>query len=66
MNWDRIEGSWKQFKGNFKAKWGRLRNDPLEVIAGNRESLAGRIQETYGIAKDAAAKQVFAWQKLLK
>ncbi len=24
MNWDRIEGDWKQFVGKVKEKWGKL------------------------------------------
>jgi uncharacterized protein YjbJ (UPF0337 family) len=66
MNWDRIEGNWKQFKGNVKERWGRLTDDHLEVIGGKREHLTGKIQETYGIGKDVAEKQVAEWQDQLK
>jgi uncharacterized protein YjbJ (UPF0337 family) len=52
MNWDRIEGNWKQFKGGAKEQWGKLTDDDLDVVEGKREQLAGRIQERYGIAKD--------------
>lgn len=58
MNWDRIEGNWKQLKGKARVKWGKLTDDQLDVIAGKREQLVGRIQEKYGIAKDEAEKQV--------
>jgi len=63
MNWDRIEGNWKQFKGNAKVQWGKLTDDQLDVVAGKRDSLAGKIQETYGITKEAAEKQLSEWQK---
>jgi uncharacterized protein YjbJ (UPF0337 family) len=63
MNWDRIEGNWKMFKGQVQQQWGKLTNDDLDVIAGNREELIGRIQNTYGIARDEAEKQVIAWEK---
>jgi uncharacterized protein YjbJ (UPF0337 family) len=66
MNWDRIEGNWKQLKGNVKQQWGKLTDDQLDVIAGRRDSLAGKIQETYGVSKDEAEKQLAAWQKLQK
>jgi len=66
MNWDRIEGNWKQFKGNVKQQWGKLTDDQLDVIAGKRDDLAGRIQETYGISKDEAEKQLAAWQTHVK
>ena len=58
MNWDRIEGNWKQFKGNAKQQWGKLTDDQLDVIAGKRDQLVGKIQEQYGIGKDEAEKQV--------
>ena len=61
MNWDRIEGNWKQFKGQVKEQWGKLTDDDLDVIAGKRDQLVGKIQERYGIAKDEAEKQVDTW-----
>ncbi len=66
MNWDRIEGNWKQLKGNVKEQWGRLTDDQLDVIAGKRDRLAGKIQEMYGISRNAAEKQLSDWQKALK
>ena len=63
MNWDRIEGNWQQFKGNVKQQWGRLTDDQLDVIAGKREHLAGKIQVMYGIGKDEAENQLSDWQK---
>ena len=61
MNWDRIEGSWKQFQGNAQAQWGKLTNDDLDVVEGNRTKLAGRLQERYGIEKDEAEKEIDSW-----
>jgi uncharacterized protein YjbJ (UPF0337 family) len=66
MNWDRIEGNWKQFKGNVKEQWGKLTDDQLDVIAGKRDKLVGKIQETYGISKDETEKQLTDWQKRMK
>jgi len=66
MNWDRIEGNWKQFKGSVKERWGKLTDDHIEVIGGKRDQLTGKIQETYGIGKDVADKQVKEWQDQLK
>jgi len=63
MNWDQIEGKWKQFKGSARQKWAKLTDDDLEYIAGNRDQFAGRLQERYGIAKDEAERQLDAWQK---
>lgn len=65
MNWDQIEGKWKQVKGSARAKWGKLTDDDLDVIAGKRESLVGKLQERYGIAKDEAEKQSDEWIQFL-
>ncbi len=61
MNWDRIEGNWKQFTGKVKEEWGDLTDDEIAEANGNREQLAGRIQERYGVAKDEAERQVDTW-----
>jgi uncharacterized protein YjbJ (UPF0337 family) len=65
MDWNRIEGNWKQFKGRAKEKWGRLTDDDLDVVNGRQEQLEGKIQERYGLAKDQAKKDVEAWFKSL-
>jgi uncharacterized protein YjbJ (UPF0337 family) len=61
MNWDRVEGSWKQFTGRAKEKWGQLTDDDLAQINGNREQLEGLIQARYGRAKDQVKKEVDDW-----
>ena len=63
MNWDRVEGNWKQFKGSVQEKWGKLTDDDLDVIEGKRTQLAGRLQQRYGVAKDQAEKEIDAWLK---
>ncbi|MGZ8137335.1 MAG: CsbD family protein [Methylococcaceae bacterium] len=63
MNWDQIEGNWKQLKGKIKEKWADLNDDELEEIAGKRDVLLGKIQEKYGIKKEEAEKQIDEWEK---
>jgi uncharacterized protein YjbJ (UPF0337 family) len=58
MNWDRIEGNWKQFRGTIKEKWGKLTDDDLDVIEGKRDKLAGKIQERYGKTKDDVDREI--------
>jgi uncharacterized protein YjbJ (UPF0337 family) len=58
MNWDRVEGQWKQYSGKVREKWGKLTDSDVEVIKGKRDQLVGKVQERYGIAKDAAQQQV--------
>lgn len=62
MNWDQIEGNWKQFKGKVREKWGKLTDDELETIAGSKDRLVGALQEKYGVAKDEAERQLREWQ----
>ena len=57
MNWDQIEGKWKQYKGDAKARWGKLTDDDLDVAAGKRDKLAGRIQERYGYQREQAERE---------
>lgn len=63
MNWDRIEGQWKQAIGHAKERWGLLTDDDLNVVAGRRDQLAGRIQARYGLALHDAEKQIAEWQR---
>jgi len=58
MNWEQIEGKWKQYSGRVREKWGNLTDSDLQVIAGRRDQLIGKIQERYGIAKEEAQRQV--------
>jgi uncharacterized protein YjbJ (UPF0337 family) len=62
MDWDRIEDNWKQYKGTAKTRWGKLTAEELEVIAGKREQLAGKIREAYGISKATTERQIAQWQ----
>ena len=58
MNWDQVEGNWKQVAGAMKAKWGKLTDDDFVTAKGQAEGLAGRLQERYGITKEEAQKQM--------
>ena len=65
MNWNEMEGKWKQMKGSVREKWGKLTDDDLTVINGKRDQLVGRIQERYGIARQEAEKQVDEFNRYL-
>ena len=66
MNWDQIAGNWKQVKGAVRKKWGKLTDDDVDVIAGKRDILLGKIQERHGIAREEAEKELKAWEDSLK
>ena len=61
MDWNRVEGNWKQAMGKVKAKWGQLTDDDLTEINGNRERLEGKIQERYGLARDQIRRDIDDW-----
>lgn len=58
MNWDEIKGSWRDYRGRLKEKWGELTNDDLDRIAGKREQLLGVLQNRYGRTKEAAEREL--------
>lgn len=66
MNWDRIEGEWKQFAGKAREKWGKLTDSDWETAAGKKDQLVGRIQERYGYGKDEAGRHVDEWADSLE
>ncbi len=61
MNRDIFEGKWKQFRGDVRKKWGELTDDDLAQINGDRDKLAGKLQERYGMAKEEADRQIDDW-----
>jgi uncharacterized protein YjbJ (UPF0337 family) len=65
MNWDRMEGDWKQRRGKAVHHWGKMMNDELAAIAGKYEELVGRLQEKYGIASEKSQRQVDDFKKVV-
>lgn len=64
MNWEQVEGRWNQVKGAAKVQWGKLTDDDLREVDGNKDRLVGKLQSAYGLSKEEAEKQVddFKWQ----
>lgn len=65
MDWNRIEGNWTHWRGRVRERWGKLTDDHLDVIAGRRDQLAGRIQQLYGLREDEAERQLRNWERNL-
>ena len=63
MNWDQIEGKWKQFQGSAREQWGKLTDDDWDVVAGNQQKLLGKLQERYGVSREEAQKMAHEWAK---
>jgi uncharacterized protein YjbJ (UPF0337 family) len=66
MNWDQVKANWKDLKGKVHVAWGKLTDDDLEQIRGNREQLEAAVQRRYGVAKEDAQRQVSEWTQKLK
>ncbi len=58
MNWDQIEGQWKDLKGSVREKWAKITDDDVELIAGKKDRFVGKLQERYGLAKDRAEVEI--------
>jgi uncharacterized protein YjbJ (UPF0337 family) len=63
MDWNRLEGNWKQLSGRAKQQWGKLTDDDIKASAGRRDALVGKVQERYGMSRDDAQKQVDDWAR---
>lgn len=66
MNWDTVEGNWKQFKGAAREQWGKLTDNDWETVVGKKDQLVGKIQERYGISRDEAQRQADDWSRTLR
>ncbi len=58
MNWDTVEGRWKELKGKARQRWGKISDDEMDRIGGKRDELEGAIQRAYGRSRDEAKKEV--------
>ena len=63
MNWERIQGNWRQLTGKAKEHWGKLTHDDWDIVAGRRDQFAGKVQERYGLAKEEAEKRIAQWER---
>jgi uncharacterized protein YjbJ (UPF0337 family) len=61
MDWNQVEGKWREIKGKVRSKWGKLTDDDLETVAGKKDALLGRLQQRYGYKRDQAEKEVDSW-----
>lgn len=61
MNWDQIEGSWKEMKGKVRASWGELTDDELTQIGGKKDQLVGKLQQKYGLEREEAERRADEW-----
>ena len=64
--WDQIAGSRKQVRGEARKQWGKLTDDDLEQIKGQRDVLVGKLQQRYGLAKEDAQRQIDNWSRTLR
>ncbi len=63
MNSDILKGKWEQVKGDVTRRWGLITDNHLTEINGSYSKLLGKVQESYGLARDEAERQVADWEK---
>ena len=63
MNWDQIEGKWKQLMGSAKEKWGKMTDDDFDQVEGKRDRFLGKLQERYGYTKEQAELELDEWMR---
>ena len=61
MNWDQIEGKWKQLSGPAKEQWRKFTEDDIQTLTGRKDQLVGKIQERYGIERDRVRRDIDEW-----
>ncbi len=66
MNWDQVQGKWKQIKGSVKQQWGKLTDDDLDMVAGSKDKFIGVLQERYGLAREEAQRRADEWANSLR
>ncbi len=58
MNSDQVEGKWKQVKGQFKQKYGKLTDDDVTYSEGKFDEMLGNLQEKTGKSKEQLKDEI--------
>ncbi|MBS1724760.1 MAG: CsbD family protein [Armatimonadetes bacterium] len=66
MNWNIIEGTWKEMAGKVREQWGKLTDDEIQEISGKKDRLEGLLQQRYGVTQEEASRQIDDWAGKLK
>lgn len=66
MSWDQLQSKWPQMRASLRHRWGRLTEDDLDIIAGNRDIFIGRVQERYSISREEARQRIDEWLQPLQ
>jgi uncharacterized protein YjbJ (UPF0337 family) len=63
MTWGSIESNWQQLEANLRARWGKLTEDDLEGIAGQRDKMIDKLRALYGLTEDRAEAELRDWER---
>ena len=66
MHWDQLQGRWTLMRASLRHRWGRLTEDDLDSIGGNRDIFIGRVQERYSIDRQEALQRIEEWLQPLQ
>lgn len=59
---DKFKDNWETSKGKARERWGKLTEEDLEHINGQRDKLVVRLQKLYGFEWEEAEAQVKEWE----
>jgi uncharacterized protein YjbJ (UPF0337 family) len=66
MSWDQLQSKWTQMRGALRHRWGRLTEDDLDVINGQRDIFISRVQERYSVDRQEALQRIEEWLRTLE
>jgi uncharacterized protein YjbJ (UPF0337 family) len=58
MNWHQIKNNWNEASDKIKLTWGKLSDDDITMIAGQRDQFVRLLQERYGYVQENAENAV--------
>ena len=66
MTWDQMKSKWMQMRGPLRHRWGRLTEEDLDVINGQRDIFISRVEERYSIDRTEAQQRIEEWLRTLQ
>lgn len=61
MNWYQVKNQWPAVQAEIRCTWGRLDEDDLAMIRGDRDSLTRILAQRYGYEYSVAQQKVDAF-----
>jgi uncharacterized protein YjbJ (UPF0337 family) len=66
MTQDTLKDEWAELRGRVRKRWGKLTDDDIDQIGGDREALVGKLQERYGRTREQVERWFGEWRASLQ